>query len=268
MGADPYVRKVALVITGLQIRIFFLVFARVAGLFMTAPVFNSKAISTRIKIGIAFWLSLSIMFIIPVSDVPGFSLNFLLILMSDVLLGVLIGLIANIIFAGASFAGSLMDMQMGMSVAQTFDPMVGAQVTIMERIMQYYCLLLFISVKGHHLLLGSVYESFKMFPATRTIDFTMAYMPVLDVAKQLFFMGMQVASPIILVIFLLDFCLGVVSRVAPQLNVFQLGFQFKPTIGAYVFVLLLPMLSDRVLSYLILINDHILNTFVILQGPR
>lgn len=233
---------------------------------MTAPVFNSKSISSRIKIGIIFWLSISMMFVIPIPRVvPEFSLQFLLLLISDVLIGVLIGLIANIVFAGASFAGSLMDMQMGMSVAQTFDPMVGAQVTIMERIMQFYTLLLFISLKGHHLLLGSVYESFKMFPIARTINFTYAYLPVLDVAKQLFYMGMQVASPIVLVIFLLDFCLGVVSRVAPQLNVFQLGFQFKPTMGAYVFVLLLPILSDRVSSYLITINDQILKTFVILQ---
>lgn len=246
---------------------FFLVMVRLAGFFTTAPVFNSKLISTRVKTALIFWLTLIIMFVIPIpKNIPEFSSYFIIYLIHGFLFGALIGAIANFIFSGVQFAGSLMDMQMGLSVAQTFDPMVGAQVTIMERLMQFLCLLIFINLRGHHILLGGIYESFRMFPVTSMINLENSYISIIELCKLLFYIGVQISAPIVLVIFLLDFSFGIISRVAPQVNVFQLGFQVKPVLGGLIFILLLPLMIDRITAYLLPINDHILKLFALLQS--
>lgn len=249
---------------GLHIRVFGLVLARIAGMFVIAPFFDSKMVTTKAKAALVFWLAISIMYVLPVSsDIPEMGLTYVVNIFSSFLIGVLIGFFPKLIFTGIQFAGSLMDMQMGLSVAQSFDPLSGSQSTIVSRLMQLIALVLFMDINGHHLLLSAVFHSFKVIPIGGVANFPATLDSIFVVVTQMFYMGVQIASPIILVIFLLDFSFGLISRVAPQVNVFMLGFQMKPSLGLTIFMLLLPLLTSRVLFYLEKLIDQVYGVLVI-----
>lgn len=266
MDSDSGICKIMLILD-LYARVFILVFARLIGLFLTAPFFSSKMISRRFKVAIMFWMGISVMFVVPIpNEVPEVSIYYFFLIAHDLLIGAAIGFVGKIIFTGIQFAGSLMDQQMGLSVASSFDPLSGAQTTIMARLIQLWALIIFLTLNGHHILLSGVYSSFRMFPVTETFSLGNAVYPLIEITSLMFYIGVQIASPIILVIFLLDFSFGLISRVAPQVNVFMLGFQMKPTLGLTIFFLLLPMTMSRIIFYLQMFAEKFTVLFVAIQG--
>lgn len=265
MDSDTGICKIMIVLN-LYTRVFVLVFARLVGIFLTAPLFSSKMITRRAKVGIMFWMAVSVMFVIPIPhEVPQISVYYFVLVAHDLLIGAAVGFVGKIIFTGIQFAGSLMDQQMGLSVASSFDPLSGTQTTIMARLIQLWTLIIFLTLNGHHILLSGVYSSFKMFPVTETFALGNAVYPLMEIGSLLFYIGVQIASPIILVIFLLDFSFGLISRVAPQVNVFMLGFQMKPTLGLTIFFLLLPMTMSRIIFYLQMLAEKMTVLYVALQ---
>jgi flagellar biosynthetic protein FliR len=241
---------------------FFLILARLAGLFSVAPIFSDRGIPQTMKLAMIVWISLLLWFVVPVPKVVFISnVDVILALVFEFFLGFVIGFIPRIILLGVQMAGSMMDMQMGLSVAATFDPSTGGQTTIMERLMFYLALFAMFSTDAHHLFLVAILESFKVIPLVEAISYPGLLEQATHLAGGIFLTGLDLSMPVLIIIFMMDFSLGLLARLAPQVNVFSLGFQIKPILGLWIFLFTLPVLMTEFNGLLSQMMDQIYRLF-------
>ncbi len=257
-----------MILSTVQLQVFFFLLARIAGIFIAAPIFSSRSFVAPAKIAFCVWLSLLLWFVTPVtSNLPNSLAGFVVVLAAEVAFGYAIGFIANILFTALQSAGELIDAQMGLSVASALDPSIGQVISIIGRLVMFVSLIVFLELDGHHLLLAAFHQSFTALPAGQVADFTHYNMVAqfAGLGAALWLTAVKLAVPAILLIFLADFTFGIVSRVAPQVNVFMLGFQIKPLLGLFAISLTLPFLVRYINNMLGTMGAEILKFIMIVS---
>ena len=240
-----------MIITQDQIVIFFLIFARIIAVLLLTPGFSGKEIFSSGKIAIVFWLSLLLIFTIPLPlSLPGSPLLFFFSILVEVIIGALIGFTTQLLILGIEFGGSLMDTQAGLSVASLLDPSTGQTTSIFSRLLRLTAVLVFFLINGHHVVLGSLVQSFRAIPITSKLNIFQASRYIVTISVDIFVAAVQIAAPILLIVFLIDFGFGLLSRVAPQVNVFQLGFQVKPIVSLFVMLTFMPGMIELIYFFL------------------
>ncbi|MFH0886792.1 MAG: flagellar biosynthetic protein FliR [bacterium] len=229
------------------------IFARIAGLFAFAPLYNARTIPTWVKAALIFWLTMVLWYVVPTpNNLPAGAFSFLIGLVIEVAVGAFLGMLCQILFIAVQSAGELADTQMGLSVAAAFDPIFGASVSVVGRLTFYFALTVFIMLNGHHLIIEGLVKSFEILPIGGNIVIhPVTFEMVLDVCATFWITTIKIAAPPVMLIFLSDFAFGIVSRVAPQVNVFMLGFQVKPTLGLLGILFSIGLLTQHI-EYLIL----------------
>ncbi len=212
---------------------FVLVFMRMAGVFLTAPVFASRNIPVMVK---ASWVLLIAFLIFPVvgfkvETLPSSGIPLAMAIFREMLIGFSIGLGATLIFTGIQLAGQIVDIQMGLGMVNIIDPITSTQISVMG---QYYYLiatLVFMAVDGHHLLLRGLADSFNLIPLGQG-HFTAALgTKMMGLFSQIFFIAFRVGAPVIGALFITNMALGVVARTVPQMNVFIVGMPLNLAVG-------------------------------------
>ena len=234
-----------MIISVQQIAVFFLIIARIAGIFLQAPIFNSRSVPLLAKTSIAIWFSILLWFVTPINpSLPESVSAFVLAIVFEIGVGFIIGFICNIIFIAVQSAGEIMDMQMGLSVATALDPVFGAVISVIGRLAFYTAMIIFITADGHHMILSALHQSFSALPVGKIANFSSPALALqlINLGTLLWQTAIKLAAPVVLLIFISDFSFGIVSRVAPQVNVFMLGFQVKPSIGLFGFLMCLPFI--------------------------
>jgi len=228
-----------------QLEVLTFIIARIAGIFIQAPIFSSRSIPTFSKTVFIIWLAIILWFVTPVAPVlPTTLASYVMTLIAEVALGFLIGFISNLVFIAVQSAGEIIDLQMGLSVASALDPVFGAVISIVGRLTFFMALIVFLAFNGHHLLLSAFHQSFSVIPAGKIANFGAPNLAIqmMQLGQSLWTIAVQLAAPVVLLIFISDFTFGIVSRVAPQVNVFMLGFQVKPFLGLFGIMLTLPFM--------------------------
>lgn len=245
-----------------NILVFFIVLARVIGLFTIAPFFSERIIPQMMKAIFILWITVVLWFVVDVPvNLPTAPIFVFTFMINEFLIGLGIGFIARIILVGIQTAGSLMDMQMGLSAAAIFDPTSGSQSTLMSKAMFYFGIIAFISINAHHLLLVVFRESFKVIPPVKLVEYSNMPEMLGELGARMFFIAVSLSLPIIIIIFLLDFSLGLLSRLAPQVNVFFLGFQIKPILGIWMFMLVAPVLGGKMSDLFYNVSVNVLDFY-------
>ena len=246
-----------------QLEIFLLIIARIAGIFVTAPIFSDNTISRTFKTALMFSIAFLLWFVIPFPEqkLPNDMFIFMVAVGQEFLIGYLLGSVTRIIFNGVEAAGDMMGAQMGLSVASMLDPSTGRQTVVTARLLRWVIVIIFLTVDGPHFILTALYKSYDALPLLQSWNFSGASNHIAGMVTDIFAIAVQLAAPILLVIFLLDFAFGLVSRVAPQVNVFQLGFQMKPALGMFVFMLMIPLLMERVVWIISLMVERLTAIF-------
>ncbi len=237
-----------MVLTLVQIEVFLLILARIAGLFIETPVLNAKTFPSSGKTALAIWISIIMLFFVPYSHNPvNNPVVMVFLIINEVAIGFLIGFVCQILFGAVQAAGEIVDLQMGLSIASAFDPSTGAVTSIVGKLFFYLALVMFVMLNGHHMVLSAVYQSFRVIPVGTFIHISGNLVTQLTMlVASMLLIALQLAVPALLLIFLFDFSLGIISRVAPQVNVFQLGFQMKPTIGLIAILFSTPFLITHI----------------------
>jgi flagellar biosynthetic protein FliR len=215
---------------------------RVLGLMTAAPVLSSRAVPVRARVAIAFAVSLVAT---PVIDLPpGVNIaaaDGWLLAAREVGIGLAIGFVARAIFAAFELAGEIIGLQMGFSYAGFFDPAAG-QGNAIGRVLNNFAMLMFVTLNGPLVLMAAVIRSFAVFPAA-TLRFDGARFDPIALGADLFSTGLSIALPFVVLLLFLNVVLGVISRVAPQLNVFAIGFPVTIGAGLALFALAFPLLE-------------------------
>lgn len=252
-----------------QIEIFLLILARIAGLFLQAPILNSRSIPGLAKTAMAVWIAAVLWFAVPIRPeaIPQYPLTFVLALLIEVAFGFVIGFICNIIFLAVQSAGEIADMQMGLSVATAFDPVFGTTISVVGRLFLFLSLMVFVMLDGHHMVLSALHQSFRALPVATQINLLSPQlgMHMIKLGSALWLTALKLAAPMVLMIFLSDFSFGIVSRVAPQVNVFMLGFQVKPSLGLLAILFASPILVKQIASLIGMMGEEVLKLLIYLK---
>lgn len=224
-------------------------FLRVLAVFSVAPVFSMRAVPMRVKIGLAFLVALCAQAVLV--DQPVISVNSpdaLAAVAQQVAIGLAIGFTVRLVFAAVELAGEIIGLQMGLNFASFFDPASNAQVSAVARFFGHMAVLLFVVINGHLLILMAVIKSFDRFPVNGNFLQSLAQMRLHEIGASLFSSALWIALPMIALLMFVNLTLGIISRVAPQMNIYAVGFPVTLTVGMLGIAATLPMLEQPVLA--------------------
>ena len=221
-----------------------LIFLRLTAFLAVVKVFYPTGTPVILKACLGLLLSYGVVTGMDYSNVLEISNNFMLAyyMVNEVICGLILGFVTNLVFEAAKVAGSYMDIQMGFSMMNVMDPTSQTNVTMMANITYYIAMVVFFIINGHHLLLKCLVQSFDIIPLGSGINFNTTFPVFLDTFSNYFVIGVKIAIPLVLIIIIADLCMALVSRTVPQINVMILGMPVKMLIGLISFTVLLPII--------------------------
>lgn len=227
---------------GVELPVFLLVLGRTSGLMLTAPFFQGRTLPPMIRAGIVLLLTLVLSPVIGIQpgDWSQGSL-WLLSVAGEVVTGLTMGYLMNLLFAAVQLGGQLIEVPMGFGMVNVLDPQTGGEMPIIGQVYQILVLWLFLIFQGDHLIIRALAKSYDLVPPAAFVVTTMGVKSIVKAFGGMFVLGVQIALPIMGVIFLADITLGIISRLIPQINIFMNGFSVKIFLGMVLLILTLPI---------------------------
>jgi len=223
---------------------FILILLRVSAIIVTIPVIAEAVVPVRVKASLSIIVAVILFPILapkipPTANIHMVQLVFLMI--GEVLIGLTIGFVARLVFAGIRLAGDIIGFQMGFSVANVIDPMSNQMVSIITELQYLIAVLVFLSMNAHHMFFQAIVQSYAVV-APLSFHFTGQLMQVIfDVSRDIFIIGVKISAPIMAVMIFTNVALGVVARTVPQMNIFIVGFPLQIALGLIFLGLTTPL---------------------------
>uniref|UniRef100_E6QR66 Flagellar biosynthetic protein FliR n=1 Tax=mine drainage metagenome TaxID=410659 RepID=E6QR66_9ZZZZ len=216
---------------------------RILGLISTAPVFGHNSVPVMAKIGLGVLLAIIVApNLTHLPDVNPASLPGILILIQQFIIGTAMGFAMNITFIAVDMAGSIISMTMGLSFASFFDPQAQGQTTVISQFLTLLATLVFLSINGHLVLIKNLIDSFYTLPIGMWPG-NHIFLQMVDWSGIIMHAGVQLSLPIIAALLITNIALGILTRAAPQLNLFGIGFPITIGVGFLTLALTLPYLA-------------------------
>lgn len=241
-------------------------FFRIAALVMAAPIFSSNFVTVRSRLFIALAISIVIVPTIA-SDIPAIeplSGNGLLIIAHQLIIGACMGFMLQLLFNAFVIAGQIIAMQMGLGFASMIDPQNGVSVPVISQFYLIFVSLVFISLDGHLILLQILAESFVSLPVSPSGLPHTSFRDIASQAGWMFSSGVIVALPAIGSLMMVNLTFGILSRAAPQISPFSIGFPMTIILGFAIIFVTLPTASHHLIN----MADHILQMIRLLVHPN
>lgn len=218
-------------------------FLRISGLLLVAPVFGANVVPPRVKMAFAVMLTI---IVAPLAPPPAglepLSAAGLLVALEQVLVGIVIGFVVQLLFDVLVMAGQTIAMTMGLGFATLVDPSRGGTTPVLSQFFLIMGLLLFLALDGHLALIGVLVDSFRFAPVGESVLTRDGLWLVAGWGGRIFEYGLMIALPAVVALLVVNLAMGVVSRAAPQLNLFAVGFPVAMLFGFVVLLLSLPAL--------------------------
>lgn len=224
-----------------RLDLLLLIFARFMGLFTTAPIFSNRMVQVPVRVTLAVACGFAIYPLYRDFPAPASLLELAALAVRELGVGMIIGFVAALIFAGLQVAGELLDIDMGFSMVNVLDPMAGQPLPLIGNFKYVLGLLLFLGVGGHHGLLLAVADSYTLVPLGGLALSGPLAQTMLRMGGDLFRIGLLVAAPVLAALFLTTVALAVVGRAVPQMNIFIVGLPLKAGAGLALLALFLPL---------------------------
>ncbi|MGY4830178.1 flagellar biosynthetic protein FliR [Sphaerotilaceae bacterium SBD11-9] len=219
-------------------------FIRVLALFMTVPVLSQRNVPVRVRVALAFLITVCAQASLP--EMPVIALDSavaVMVVIQQVIIGATLGFAARIVFAAIEFAGELVGLQMGLNYAGFFDPSTGGQGTALGRFFGTTVAWLFIIINGHLLIIMAMVQSFHAFPVSPEPFALLGALQPQIWGAEIFKLGLWIALPMVTMLLFVNLVLGVISRVSQQMNIFAIGFPITLGVGLLGVLLTLPMMQ-------------------------
>ena len=235
-----------------ELESFMLIFCRVSCLIYAVPFFSMNNTPRRVRVGLSFVVTLLLYYVIPEKTIPVYStlLGYAVLVLKEAIVGLLMGFACNICTTVVGFAGRIIDMEVGLSMASLFDPTTKENMSITGMIYNYAVTLILIITGIYEYILKAVTESFSLIPiggavfeSDRLLDAMLKFM------ADYVLIAFRICLPMFAVMILLNALLGILAKVAPQMNMFAVGMQMKVLIGLALLFLtmtMLPGISDLI----------------------
>lgn len=224
-----------------EVIFFMLVLSRVAGIFAALPVFGGRRMPLTMKAVTVLMITLVCFPTLSVEppQVPSDAFTLALLLFSEVMIGLTLAFITQIVFAAVEFSGQIIGMQMGLTISSIIDPSQGTQTQIMSVVQTLFATLMFLSLNIHHLFIRTIMDSFRVIPlggwrlSGELVNFLV--MRTADI----FIIGIRLAAPVMVALLLTTVALGIMARAFPQMNIFMLSMPLNIGLGLVILSLTL-----------------------------
>lgn len=229
-----------------DLEIFILVLMRVASFVYVCPFFGGQQTPNLVKIGFSMLLSVMLFGAVPFTP-PDYNtvIGFTVIVLKEVMVGFLIGYAVQLCELIASFAGTVVDMQIGLSMVNIFDPNTNEQVTITGSLYSQVLTMMLILTGMYQYILRALADTFTLIPINgAVINADRLLESILTFLRDYIIIGFRICLPIFIITFITNVVLGVLAKVSPQMNMFAVGIQIKIIVGLMVMFITVSMLND------------------------
>lgn len=211
---------------------FFFPLARILALLSTAPPFNNAGLSTRVRLILGLTIALAIAPALPpTAPMDPASGHGLLILAQQMLIGFAMGFSLRLVFSAVDMAGNMIGTQMGLGFATAYDPQSASQTAVISEFLGMLALLVFLAINGHLMVITTLVESFTVLPIGFGLVNSGSWLNIANAGGIIFSSGLLLALPIVVALLITNIALGVLGRVAPQLNLMAIGFPVTIILG-------------------------------------
>jgi flagellar biosynthesis protein FliR len=223
-------------------------FLRALALFTALPVLGSRTVPARVRVALAAFIALAAQPSLPLapamSQVALASPTAVLLVLQQVVIGLSLGFAVRVVFTAVEFAGEIIGLQMGMNFAGFFDPLSASAATASSRFFGTLVAWLFIVINGHLLVIAALVQSFGSFPVGPEPFAFLQQMQPQRWGAEIFGTGLWIAMPLITMLLFVNLVLGAISRVAPQINIFAIGFPITMGVGLLGLMFTLPAMTQ------------------------
>ena len=235
-----------------HVEFYMLVLVRVTSFIMAAPFFGYSTIPQKVKICLSILLTI---IIIPLLNVPSLSyvgvIGYSTLVVKEAAVGIVIGYLANLCLYIITFAGQIMDMDMGLSMASLFDPLTNVQGTVTGSMYMYVVMLVMMVTNMHYYVVRAIIDSFKYINVGQAVFSSSLKDVILNFIPNYFIIGFRIVLPMFACMLVVNVVLGVLAKAAPQMNMFVIGIQLKLIVGLLVLFLIvqsIPSVSDFIMN--------------------
>lgn len=248
-----------------NLEFYLLVLVRISAFVMAAPILGNRTVPRNVKFAISFFMSIIVIQLIDVTplDYVGV-IGYSTLVLKEAAVGVALGYAANLCFYIVNFAGQLMDMEMGLSMANLFDPMTNIQTTISGSFYTYMVMLMLVVTNMHYYLIRAIVDSFNYFSIGKAVFGSKVENVILDFMPNFFVVAFRIILPVFACMLVINIVLGVLSKAAPQMNMFVIGLQLKVLTGLIVMLLIvetIPTVSDFIFTQMKDILSDLIRAF-------
>lgn len=232
---------------------YLVILIRVASFFYAAPFFGMRNVPGKVKIGLSMVVAILLYHALPMEPLEYKTvLDYGAIVLKEAAVGLVLGLVANICTNIVSFAGRIIDMEIGLSMASAFDPVTRENTTITGTVYNYLVLMMLMVSNMHHYIIRAFCDAYKLIPIQHPdLHFTQVYQVFTQYMVDSVVIGFRIVLPFFCATLLLNVVLGILAKVAPQMNMFAVGIQMKVLVGLMIMFLtigLLPTISDFIFT--------------------
>ncbi|MGE4554329.1 MAG: flagellar biosynthetic protein FliR [Desulfovibrionaceae bacterium] len=238
-----------------QFMSFLLTLFRISIVLFMLPFFGGQNVPATVRaalllvLTVCLWPALSF----PATLMPGNLWDVAIMFAGELILGLVMGMMVNFLFAAVQTGGQLIGFMMGLSMVNVMDPLTGISEAVTSHFLYMVTMLVFFALGGPYFLLSALAQSFELVPPGGILLNADVTHTILDFSGQIFILAVKIAAPIIAAIFLVDLALALVSRAAPQMNVLMLGFPVKISVGFFFMFFIFNTLAALVGGFL----DHL-----------
>lgn len=228
-----------------QIDVFILILVRTTSFFLLSPIFSRRSIPSVLKIGFSMLIAVMITSTMSITIDNNYEhiLSYAILILSEFMVGLIIGYVSYIAFMGLYIAGQVIDMQIGFGMVNVMDPQSNIQIPVTANLFNILAILLFLSINGHHMLISAIFYSYKVLPIGSLSIGGKLINEMVRMFTDSFVIGFKIAAPIIAVILLINIALGILARTVPQMNVFVVGMPLKIFVGLMILCVTIPVFS-------------------------
>lgn len=224
---------------------------RILPVIVLSPFLGGEVVPTEVKIGLGVMLAAVMLPAVQdqMGAVPTNAIPFIALMLKELFIGLAISFVVSMVFEAAQMAGHVIDTTGGAAMAQVMVPQIGQQVTLFSSLKLQLAVVVFLTLNGHHMVITALTDSFILIPLDQMPAFSRGSYPffeaILRVFGELMKLALAIAAPAMLAGFLTDLALGMINRVAPQVQVFFISMSIKPVVSVLIVMLSLHLVVDR-----------------------
>lgn len=214
---------------------------RILGLIAIAPPFGNNSVPVQVKLMLGVMLALIVAPTIPpLNNADPISLSGLMILMQQMVIGMAMGFMVRVVFAGIEMAGEVIGLTMGLGFATFFDPQTQGRSSAISQVLVLLSTLIFLTLNAHLSLFSALIESFTTIPISTSLTMGFSFQKLAIWGEQIFSISLRLSLPVVAALLITNIALGILTRAAPQLNLFGIGFPITIGVGFLMLSMVLP----------------------------